>query len=211
MVWNKVRILIFIVLILLFSASNLHYINVFNEKKENHMHLYNTIKDVSYKLNVFNNDFIINQYTEMDKTYIADLIDNIDINFLYEHLEIENESEINYMYDVSAITYIDYSGPIAGKDANLWKQFLIDPEVSKWVSEEINLIRQSEIKKMIKDVSKSNSVGQAQLMNALAKMEETSNTKEGPIFIYTYVPLSPEQKKADNVVELTNDIFLKEK
>jgi hypothetical protein len=120
MVWNKVRIIIFIVLILFFSASNLHYIIIFNEKKEDHMHLYNTIKDASYKINVFKNDFI-NQYNEIDETYIADLIDNIDINFLYDHIGIENESEINYVYDVSVNTYIDYSGPIAGKNTNLWK------------------------------------------------------------------------------------------
>jgi hypothetical protein len=106
---------------MIFSASNLHYIILYGEKKEDHMHLYNTIKDVRYKVYLLENDFIKDKYLEMDKTYISDLINNIDINFIYEHIGLTNESDLNYNYDVSVVTYIDYSGPITGKNANLWK------------------------------------------------------------------------------------------
>ena len=44
-------------------------------------------------------------------------------------------------------------------------------------------------------------------MNALSKMNDGKTTKEGPAFIYCYVPLSPEQAQAENVMVLTEDPF----
>jgi hypothetical protein len=55
----------------------------------------------------------------------------------------------------------------------------------------------------------SNSVGKAQLLNAISKYDEDNSTKEGPIFIYTYVPLNSEQEKAPNVFKEKTDIFKK--
>jgi hypothetical protein len=104
-------------------------------------------------------------------------------------------------YDLAELTDIE---------SMIWKKFLMEPEVADWIKTEINLIQESELKKMIKDVNKSRSIGQAQLMNTLAKLSENKTTKEGPTFIYTYVPLNPEQAQAPNVVKLDKDIFLTE-
>ena len=61
---------------------------------------------------------------------------------------------------------------------------------------------------MIKNVGDNQrSVGQAQLMSALDKIQHESNHKEGPVFIYTYVPLSSEQAQAENVQEAESDPF----
>lgn len=104
-------------------------------------------------------------------------------------------------YDLAEATPID--------DPLMWKEFLLEPKVADWIRTEIGLIQEAELKKMIKGASKTRSVGQAQLINSFAKLSETRVTKEGPIFIYTYVPLSPEQEQAPNVVKLDKDIFKK--
>lgn len=103
-------------------------------------------------------------------------------------------------YDLARITHI--------KDVQLWKKFLTDPEVSSYIDQEAQILTQTELRKLTSDVSDSRSVGQAQLINAINKLNDTKLTKEGPIFIYTYVPLSSSQKQADNVVQLKEDVFL---
>lgn len=103
-------------------------------------------------------------------------------------------------YDLARITHI--------KDVQLWKKFLTDPEVSSYIDQEAQILTQTELRKLTSDVSDSRSVGQAQLINAINKLNDTKLTKEGPIFIYTYVPLSSSQKQADNVIQLKEDVFL---
>lgn len=102
-------------------------------------------------------------------------------------------------YDLARITTI--------KDVQLWKQFLTDPEVSAYIDQEAQILTQTELRKLASDVSDSRSVGQAQLINAMSKLTDTKTTKEGPIFIYTYVPLSESQEKAPNVNHANNDLF----
>lgn len=91
-----------------------------------------------------------------------------------------------------------------------WKLFLIDPEVSAYIKQESDILLQTELRKLSKNASDSRSVGQAQLINALGKISEDTSTKEGPIFIYTYIPLTTEQEQADNIKKLDKDIFLKD-
>jgi len=95
-------------------------------------------------------------------------------------------------------------------DANTWKKFLNETDVIDWVNSELNIVQKTELSKMVRGVNSSRSVGQAQLMSALAKMQGTQETREGPTFIYTYVPLNVEQKQAANVRILAEDPFLKE-
>lgn len=105
-------------------------------------------------------------------------------------------------YDLARVTHI--------KDVQLWKKFLTDPEVSSYIDQEAQILTQTELRKLTSDVSDSRSVGQAQLINAINKLNDTKTTKEGPVFIYTYVPLSSNQKRADNVQILDHDVFLTE-
>ena len=95
------------------------------------------------------------------------------------------------------------------KDVQLWKQFLTDPEVTAYIDQEAQLLTQSELRKLASDVSDSRSVGQAQLINAMSKLTDNKTTKEGPIFIYTYVPLTESQAKASNVQIAKTDLFEK--
>lgn len=93
----------------------------------------------------------------------------------------------------------------------IWKEFLLLPSVVEHIRIEMEIIRKSAINELFANAGDSNSVGKAQLVNAIAKYDVDNSEKEGPIFIYTYVPLNPEQKKAENVRILKEDIFLADK
>ena len=91
-----------------------------------------------------------------------------------------------------------------------WLDFLSETDVKEYIDKQLKVIQQAELSKMIKDIGSSNSVGQAQLMNALQKLNENKTIKkEGPTFIYTYVPLTDAQKEADNIKEEEIDPFLR--
>jgi hypothetical protein len=92
--------------------------------------------------------------------------------------------------------------------ADTWKTFLMLPEVSEWVRTEHSLLQDSELRKLLSNISSSRSVGQAQLINSLTKIADSGGAKDGPAFIYTYVPLDNQQAHASNVRTESKDIFL---
>lgn len=85
----------------------------------------------------------------------------------------------------------------------------MEPDVKDYINSEMAIIQEAELQRMTKRASESRSTGQAQLMTAIQKMQEKTSTKEGPVFVYCYVPLSTEQEQAPNVIKLDNDPFLK--
>lgn len=94
-------------------------------------------------------------------------------------------------------------------DPQMWKEFLMEQSVSDFINSEFSILQNTELSKLIKDVSKSKSVGQAQLVNALMRLREEKKVKSGPAFIYCYVPLSYEQQDCSNITVLDKDPFLK--
>lgn len=94
-------------------------------------------------------------------------------------------------YQLASITAID--NPI------IWKDFLTDPKTVDYITTEMNVIRTAAINEAIQKAPNSNSVGLAQLLNTLTKIDEKSTKKDGPAFIYCYVPLNTEQKEAPNI------------
>lgn len=97
-------------------------------------------------------------------------------------------------------------------DISDWRSFLTDPRVSAFISSEFDAIKSAELRKIIADINSSRSVGQAQIINSLAKMLEEDDKKadSGPAFVYCYVPLNDQQKQAENVIELNTDPFIVE-
>lgn len=85
-------------------------------------------------------------------------------------------------------------------NAMQWKIFLMDPRIADYINSEMNIIRNAAINEIIQKAPNSKSVGQAQLINSLVKIDELASNKEGPVFIYSYVPLNAEQSFAPNVV-----------
>lgn len=96
------------------------------------------------------------------------------------------------------------------KNPTAWKQFITDPRVSEYISQELRLMQQVEVNKLLKGIAtKANNVGVGQTLNALLKMSETSEVKDGPIFVYSYIPLSEQELNAPSVHILPNDPFRK--
>lgn len=109
--------------------------------------------------------------------------------------------------DVITLNHYEFAKITEEKDPEVWKEFLLETDVRGWLETERKLLSNTELNKMLSGISDSHSVGQAQLINTLSKLDADTDTKEGPIFIYTYVPLNKEQDKAENVKKLTDDPF----
>lgn len=107
-----------------------------------------------------------------------------------------------------SMTHYDLAAQTELTDPTVWKAFLLDPEVSDWINSEIKVMQNAELNKLIQGVGSSNSVGKAQLMQALSKINNETTIKDGPVFIYSYVPLNSEQMQAENIRILTEDPFI---
>lgn len=80
-----------------------------------------------------------------------------------------------------------------------WKEFITDPRVSAFINEELDLLKKSKVASMLRDVERSKNVGQAQLLNTLLNQTKGSEKKEGPAFVYCWVPLNENEQHATNV------------
>jgi len=95
-----------------------------------------------------------------------------------------------------------------GVPAHEWKEFITHPKVSSFIDSELVLFQQHQLRQMIRDASDDKrAVGAAQMINALAKLDTTKD-KVGPHIIYTYVPLTSEQRGTSvDYQEETTDIL----
>ena len=83
--------------------------------------------------------------------------------------------------------------------ADVWAEFLQEPDVRKYVQKQVEGIARAAINNLINDAGSSNSVGKSQLISTLAKLIHDDEEPEGPVFIYTYVPPSEMEQLAENV------------
>ena len=90
----------------------------------------------------------------------------------------------------------------SGESPITWKRFLMDPRVGAFISEEMDMLKRSKVALMLKDVDTNKNTGQAQLLNTLLNQTKSVERKEGPVFIYTQVPLNDQERHADNVREM---------
>ena len=104
-------------------------------------------------------------------------------------------------YDLAAQTEVE--------SVDIWKEFLLRRDVQEWIEQERMILQQAELSKLSTEVANSRSVGQAQLISTMQKINESNkaNKAEGPAFVYCYVPLNPQQEHAPNVQILEEDIF----
>lgn len=86
-----------------------------------------------------------------------------------------------------------------------WKNFLMDPRVNAFISEEMEMLKRSKVAIMLNQVDTNKNTGQSQLLNTLLNQTKAQEIKEGPVFIYTQVPLNAEEEHAENVVIINAD------
>ena len=132
-------------------------------------------------------DWSDDKYTEMEKAFLS----------------LGKQALTMNHYDLADVT--DFENP---QD---WKEFLQNEYVSKYINDEFTAIQDSELRKLIMNISDSSSVGKAQIINSLQKVlnEHAGDKKSGPAFVYMYVPLTEEEQHADNVEVLDHDPFIK--
>ena len=93
-------------------------------------------------------------------------------------------------------------------DTNRWKTFLSNPSVVDWMRNEIKIFQDVQLRKVLRDAADDKrSVGAAQMINALNKSIESSQSKEGAVFIYMHVPLNDNEVGAPDVTTLPRNIF----
>lgn len=139
------------------------------------------------------------EYMEEETSVVANTM-ILDIDFEPEETDmigmLDAYNKIGYdafykdHYALSA--YSDYS-PIE------WKKFLQDPRIAAFVAEETEILMKNKALTMLKTVDTNRNAGQAQLLSTLLNQTKKEQTKEGPVFIYTYIPLNDNEKKARNV------------
>lgn len=90
-----------------------------------------------------------------------------------------------------------------------WKEFLMETDVSDYINQETALLQSAEFRKILLNTDRDNSAGRAQLINAMMTVNQKQQHKDGPIIIYSYIPLNEQQQKAGNIQMNTKDPFLK--
>jgi hypothetical protein len=89
----------------------------------------------------------------------------------------------------------------------VWKEFLMEQDVSDYITQETALLQQAEFRSILLNTARDNSAGRAQLINAMMSVSQKQNKKEGPIIIYSYIPLNEQQLKASNIEINEKDPF----
>lgn len=124
----------------------------------------------------------------------------IDINFKEDETVFKDLQELFNGIGQEALFLSHYElAERTGESPIDWKNFLMDPRVSAFVNEEMDMLKKAKVAVMLKSVDTNKNTGQAQLLNTLLNQTKRSDKKEGPVFIYTQVPLNAQERGAENV------------
>lgn len=107
------------------------------------------------------------------------------------------------------MSHYDLAEEVEGTTKDEWRDFLNEADVAEYIKNEMRIISDSIQKRMITDIitGGDKSIGRAQIINTLDKINDGVAKKDGPIFIYSYVPLDAQQEQAENTIKLNKDIF----
>lgn len=124
----------------------------------------------------------------------------MDLAFKEDEAEFLNLQEQFNLIGYEALFMSHYDLADRSGDSPIeWKRFLLDPRVSAYIAEEIDMLKRTKVVAMLKDADTNKNTGQAQLLNTLLNQTKQDNRKEGPVFIYCYVPLNEQEQHAENV------------
>lgn len=130
----------------------------------------------------------------------------LDINFKETEKEfIECQEQFNAIGEAALYMSHYELADRSGDSPILWKSFITDPRVAAVINEELNLIKQAKVAKMLATVDTDRSVGRAQLLNTLLNQTKKDDRPEGPVFIYTEIPLNEQERGAANVRQLDEE------
>ena len=124
----------------------------------------------------------------------------IDIKFKENETDLKDLQDLYNGIGKDALFMSHYElAERTGESPIAWKKFLMDVRVSAFIEEELDMLKKSKVALMLSTVDSNKNTGQAQLLNTLLNQTKTDERKEGPVFIYTHVPLNPQEQGASNV------------
>lgn len=130
----------------------------------------------------------------------------LDITFKEEEIKFKELQDLYNSIGQRALTMSHYElAEETGESPIEWKKFLMDIRVASVIAEEFDMLKQSKVAVMLSTVDTNKNTGQAQLLNTLLNQTKKTDKKEGPVFIYTQVPLNDQEQHAKNVVILNED------
>ena len=124
----------------------------------------------------------------------------IDIKFKENETDLKDLQDLYNGIGKDALFMSHYElAERTGESPIAWKKFLMDVRVSAFIEEELDMLKKSKVALMLSTVDSNKNTGQAQLLNTLLNQTKTDERKEGPVFIYTHVPLNQQEQGASNV------------
>lgn len=96
---------------------------------QNLLYAYNMNRNVNYKVNLMENNFFENPTLEMNRTYISNLVDKINMDFTYS-FSGNKKAKTKYSYQVVAVSDVRYSSSDSKTESSLWKKsyVLVEPK-----------------------------------------------------------------------------------
>lgn len=87
-----------------------------------------------------------------------------------------------------------------------WKNFLLDSRVQTWIEDEIYLMIRTKQVQLLDKVGEDRSTATVQALTALMKANEANANKieDNKIYIYSFMPLSKEERRLNNVKILSS-------
>lgn len=122
---NSTRVLLIMLAIVLFSISSSSlYKSIFKEdvvteKKQDSIYSYSNNYNMDYSVNIQKNPFITDSTLPSGQTYVADLIDTLNMHIEYKYIPIEHNNTV-YNYKIDAIINADYSDN--GEEYSVWNK-----------------------------------------------------------------------------------------
>lgn len=102
---------------------------VVEDEKKNFIYSYNKFQNVNYTVNLKPNDFYNTTTLGMDKTYVSELVDKINMDFTYS-LQGTKKGKFKYNYQVVAYTQVKYAASGDSKGGILLEdqEVLLEPK-----------------------------------------------------------------------------------
>ena len=135
---HKYFIIIIMFIIFLLSLFCM-YISSKNINLQDDKFLYsNSInKDIEYKVNLMENNYINKSYLEEDKTYISELVKSIDTKFKYD-FRTSKKMNFEYTYNIIATIKGEYQGANKEETNNVWeKDYVLLKDTKKTLNDSV--------------------------------------------------------------------------
>lgn len=137
-----------VVSFVIFLIAIVFILNNFGNNESPIINLSNQESKIDYRVKIFKNDFIKEEYMEKGKTYITDLVDDIEVSYNYK-LTNSKKFDSEYLYNVSYKMTINHNS--TGKQLWTEEETIVD---NKNINPDKNIIEVQE--KAIVDYDKIN-------------------------------------------------------